>query len=279
MRVFRRREALIFLMAALAAAVVARVPEGETSARPRNFVNSLDMEFVLIPAGSFTMGSPLNEAHRDRDERLHEVTITRPFYIQTTEVTLGQWWEVMGKKLFGRRKGVLDDPVVSVSWFDCMEFIEKLNERGEGTYRLPTEAEWEYACRAGTTTAYSWGDEPACSRAMYSNNPLKSEACIPHVKSMGLEPGKAAPVKSYDPNPWGLYDMHGNVWEWCSDWYGAYPEESVEDPTGPANGNRRVRRSGSWYKYPWYCRSANRNIGHPAIKHDTLGFRVVREAE
>ena len=279
MRPFRCRRTLIVAAAFMAAAVAVLVTGPESSARSERFVNSLDMEFVLIPAGSFTMGSPESEEHRDKDENLHEVIITRPFYLQSTEVTLDQWWAVMGKKLFGRRKGRPDSPVVSVSWFDCMEFVDKLNERGEGTYRLPTEAEWEYACRAGTTTAYSWGNEPSCSRAMYSNNPLKSEACIPHVESMGLEPGRPAPVKTYDPNPWGLYDMHGNVWEWCSDWYGQYPEERVKDPSGPGEGNRRVRRGGSWYKYPWYCRSANRNMGHPAIKHDTLGFRVVREVE
>jgi formylglycine-generating enzyme required for sulfatase activity len=273
------RQALIVLSAALAAAAFVLMPGSVTSAPPERFVNSIGMEFVLTQPGTFLMGSPQDEEHRDDDEQLHKVTITRPFYIQTTEVTLGQWWEVMGKKLFGRRKGRTDAPVVSVSWFDCRDFIDKLNERGEGTYRLPTEAEWEYACRAGTTTSYFWGEEPACTRAMYSNNPLKSEACITYVEDLGLEPGKAAPVKTYDPNPWGLYDTHGNVWEWVSDWYAPYPEEHVTDPTGPSEGDRRVRRSGSWYKYPWYCRSANRNMGHPAIKLETLGFRVVREVE
>ncbi len=279
MKSLRCKTGLVVMGVVAAAALLTLVTPNKAPARSVKFVNSLDMEFVLVPAGSFMMGSPKSEAHRDNDELLHEVTITKPYYIQTTEVTLGQWREIMGTKFFGKRKGDPGDPVVSVSWFDCMEFIEKLNKREEGTYRLPTEAEWEYACRAGTDTAYFWGDEPGCSRFMYGNNPLKSEICIEHVKSMGLEPGKPAPVKSYEPNPWGLYDTHGNVWEWCSDWYAAYPEESVTDPQGPDKGNRRVRRSGSWYKYPWYCRSANRNMGHPAIKHDTLGFRLVREAE
>ena len=270
---------IVFLAVLVATFLVTAATPGAAGDPSSRFVNSLDMEFVLIPAGTFMMGSPENEAHRDRDETLHEVTLTKSFFMQTTEVTLAQWWEVMGKKFFGRRKGRPDGPVVRVSWFDCMEFIEKLNRRGEGTYRLPTEAEWEYACRAGTKTAYVWGDDPECSRAMYSNNPKKSEACIPHVTSMGLEPGEPAPVMSYEPNPWGLYDMHGNVWEWCQDLFGDYPSGSVTDPVGVNDGDRRVRRGGSWFKYGWYCRSANRNMGHPAIKHDTLGFRLVREVD
>ncbi|MFO7784852.1 MAG: formylglycine-generating enzyme family protein [Thermodesulfobacteriota bacterium] len=273
------RGAAFALSVALVAALFVLVKGFDAFARERRFVNSIGMEFVLVPAGTFIMGSPMSEADRDNDEDPYEVTITKPFYMQTTEVTLGQWREVMGKRLFGRRRGAPDQPVVNVSWFDCRDFISKLNKGGEGTYRLPTEAEWEYACRAGTTTAYFWGNEPDCSKAMYGNNPVKSEECIQTVESMGLEPGKPAPVKSYEPNPWGIFDMHGNVWEWCEDWYGAYPEAGVKDPMGPGDGNRRVRRSGSWYKYGWYCRSANRNMAHPAVKLDTLGFRLVREVE
>jgi formylglycine-generating enzyme required for sulfatase activity len=248
-------------------------------AKAKEIKNSLGMTFVLMPPGSFYMGSPIEEAYRNRDEVQHKVTITRPFYMQVTEVTLGQWWAVMGKKFFGRRKGKEHHPVVKVSWFDCIEFIEKLNRKNEGTYRLPSEAEWEYACRAGTTSAYSWGDKIDCSKAMYSNNPKKSDECRRHVKGMGLKIGRPAPVKSYPPNPWGLYDMHGNVWEWCQDFYGAYPKIAVIDPKGPEEGKERVRRSGSWFKHGWLCRSANRNRGHPASKYNTLGFRLVREVE
>jgi formylglycine-generating enzyme len=278
-RRFERGRPLLALIAFLTGALLIQAPPGGASGEGKRFVNSIGMEFIMVPAGTFEMGSPVSEAGRDPDEKPFEVTIGRPFYMQATEVTLGQWREVMGRKLFGGRRGAPDEPVVNVSWFDCYDFIKKLNGYGEGTYRLPTEAEWEYACRAGTKTPYFWGDEPECTRAMYSNNPVKSEECVDAAKKMGLAPGKPAPVKSYKPNPWGIYDMHGNVWEWCSDWYGAYPGGGVTDPSGPDNGNRRVRRGGSWYKYGFYCRSANRNMGHPAVRLDTLGFRVVREMD
>lgn len=245
----------------------------------KHFTNSKGMEFVLIPAGAFTMGSPPDEAFRNRDEVQHQVTITKPFYMQTTEVTLKQWRAMMGKRFFGlfKRRGKENSPVVKISWYDCKDFIKKLNALNEGTYRLPTEAEWEYACRAQSQEAYTWGKEIDCTKAMYSNNPLKSKDCEKYVKSRGLATGSPAPVKSYPPNAWGLYDMHGNVWEWCQDWYGKYPGTAVLDPKGPDTGAERVRRGGSWFKYGRACRSANRNWAHPATKHNTLGFRVVRE--
>ncbi|MEE9419832.1 MAG: formylglycine-generating enzyme family protein [Desulfatiglandaceae bacterium] len=243
------------------------------------FTNSLGMEFVLIPAGSFTMGSPTGEPHRNRDEVQHKVTISKPFYMQTTEVTLKQWRALMGRKFFGRRKGSDNMPVVKVSWYDCMDFIEKLNSLKEGAYRLPTEAEWEYACRAGSTTAYSWGKGIDCSKAMFSNNTRKSEECIDYIKSKGMAVDRPGPVKSYPPNAWGLYDMHGNVWEWCQDRYGFYPKGAAVDPRGPDSGTDKVRRGGSWFKYGYYCRSANRNWGLPTSRYQTTGFRVVREAE
>jgi formylglycine-generating enzyme required for sulfatase activity len=242
------------------------------------FRNSLGMEFVLIPPGTFTMGSPPDEAHRNNKEVQHQVTISRPFYIQTTEVTLKQWRALMGKRFFFRRKGKDDMPVAKVSWHKCMSFIERLNRLNEGTYRLPTEAEWEYACRAGTVTAYSWGGTFDCSKAMYSNNSLKSGGCLDYVKSRGLAVDQPAPVKSYQPNAWGLYDMHGNVWEWCQDWYGEYTPGALVDPAGPESGSDKVRRGGSWFKYGYSCRSANRAYAHPASGFRTTGFRIVREA-
>ena len=239
------------------------------------FRNSLDMEFVLIPAGKFIMGSPQDESHRSKSEVQHPVTISKPFYMQTTEVTLKQWWAVMGKRFFGRRKGTDDMPVTRVSWHDCMKFIKKLNAQKEGVYRLPTEAEWEYACRAGTSTAYSWGNRIDCTKAMYSNNSMKSEECLKHVKSREMAVDCAAPVKSYPPNPYGLYDMHGNVWEWCIQWHGDYLARAVTDPLGPDSGTRKIRRGGSWFGHGYLCRSANRNVGHPASRYRTTGFRLV----
>ena len=245
------------------------------------FKNSLEMEFVLIPAGTFVMGSPPDELHRHQDEVQHKVTITKPFYMQTTEVTLKQWRDLMGAKFFGlwkwRWRGEGDRPKVKVSWFDCINFIKELNKRKEGLYRLPTEAEWEYATRAGSTTAYTWGEDIDCSKAMYANNSLKRAKCIEYIEAKGLPKDHPAPGKSYPPNAWGLYDIHGNVWEWCQDWYDEYPQAAVTDPTGPESGTIRVRRGGSWFRFGWSCRSANRNSGHPGSKYDTLGFRVVRE--
>ncbi|MCP4669245.1 MAG: formylglycine-generating enzyme family protein [Deltaproteobacteria bacterium] len=247
-------------------------------ASEKGFRNSLGMEFVLIPAGAFIMGSPVDEAQRRKGELQHRVTISRPFYMQTTEVTLKQWRDMMGRKLFGRRKGKGTMPVTRVSWHDCRDFIKKLNALQEGTYRLPTEAEWEYACRAGSSTAFSWGYKADCKKAMFANNSLKSEECLAYVKSKRrLLPDSPAPVKSYPPNAWGLYDMHGNVWEWCQDWLGPYPPGLVKDPSGPESGPGRVRRGGSWFKYGHSCRSANRAYGHPPTRYRTTGFRLVRE--
>ena len=181
----------------------------------------------------------------------------------------------MGKRFFGRRKGTDDSPVARVSWYDCMRFIKKLNNRNEGFYRLPTEAEWEYSCRSGSGTSYSWGNRIDCSKAMFSNHSKKSNECLDHVRSRGLAVNCPAPVKSYPPNAWGLYDMHGNVWEWCHDWYGDYPNDPVKDPLGHSSGTKKIRRGGSWFRHGYSCRSANRNHSHPASRYRTTGFRLV----
>ena len=241
------------------------------------FCNALGMQFVLIPAGTFTMGSPPDEPNRDTREIQHTVRISKPFYLQTTEVTLDQWWALMGKKLFGRRKGPGSMPVVKVSWHDCMDFIKKLNALSTWSYRLPTEAEWEYACRSGTSTAYNWGNTIDCGNAMYGNNSFKSGECIEYVQSRGLFIDRPAPVKSYHANAWGLYDMHGNVWEWCHDWYGDYTISPKVNPRGPDSGTMKVRRGGSWFKYGYSCRSANRNSGHPSSRFQTTGFRLIAQ--
>ncbi len=259
--------------------LVCWVPCVSLHAMEKRQVNSLGMEFILISPGTFFMGNLGEDVPKKANEITHEVTLTRPFYIQTTEVTVKQWREVMGRKFFGKKKGTLDMPVVRVSWQDCTEFIQKLNDREEGTYRLPTEAEWEYACRAGTTTPYSWGETIDCSKAMYSNNTLKSDECVKYVTdTKNLPADQPAPVKAYSPNAWGLYDLSGNVWEWCQDWYGPYPAEPVVDPEGPTSGSVRVRRGGSWYGLGSRCRCANRNFSHPANRYQTTGFRLVKEA-
>lgn len=242
----------------------------------KTFINSLGMEFVLIPAGTFVMGSPVDEPNRHELEIQHKVTISKPFYIQTTEVTLKQWWALMGKKLLSLRQGPDTMPVNRVSWYDSIEFIKVLNQRNQGTYRLPTEAEWEYAARAGTTTAYSWGNDIDCNKAMYGNS-MKHDVCQLYIESIKLELGRPAPVKSYQPNAWGVYDMHGNVWEWVMDRYGKYTSAPAADPHGPDSGMMRVKRGGSWFKFGHYCRSANRAFAHPASRLQTTGFRVVRE--
>ena len=231
--------------------------------------DSLGMSFVLVPAGTFTMGSPEDEPGRASDETQHQVTISNSFYMQTTEVTQAQWEAVMGSDR-SHFSGFADCPVERVSWNDVQDFITALNAMGEGTYRLPTEAEWEYACRAGSTTAFPNGDitETGCR---YD----------PNLMGMGWycynASHKTHPVARKDPNAWGLYDMHGNVGEWCQDWYGDYPSGHVTDPTGPSSGEKRVLRGGYYDDLVVDLRSACRSWAYPAIPYWSMyGFRVAR---
>jgi formylglycine-generating enzyme required for sulfatase activity len=228
-------------------------------AEMKPFTNSIGMTFVLIPAGSFQMGSPVGEEDRNQDEQQHKVTISKPFYLQTTEVTQGQWQKVMENNPSSNR--CKDCPVENVSWDDAQKFIRKLN-RMENTdkYRLPIEAEWEYACRAGSNSRFCFGDAEAG---------LKKYAW--YTKNAG---DKTHPVGQLKPNSWGLYDMHGNVWEWCQDWFGPYAAKQVTDPRGPDSGTLRVLRGGSWYS--WDLRSARRDLGRPGYSDGFIGFRVAR---
>ena len=239
------------------------------SGQGKEIVNSIGMKFVYIQPGTFMMGSPSNELKRDSDERQHEVTLTKGFYMQTTEVTQGQWKAVMGNNP-SKFKGD-NRPVEKVSWNDCREFIRKLN-RQEGTdkYRLPTEAEWEYACMAGTTTPFYTGNCISTDQANYDgNHPMPG--C-----SKGMYRKKTIEVASFSPNSWGLYDMHGNVYEWCQDWYEKnYPSGNVTDPEGASSGAVRVLRGGSWLSVAGDLRSANRLRSVPVNRHFSLGFRVV----
>jgi len=247
------------------------VSESRTSsASDKTFTNSLGMKFVRIPAGSFMMGSPSGEPGHESDETQHRVSISNSFYMQTTEVTQGQWKAVMGSNPSKFTDCGDNCPVENVSWDDVQGFIKKLNQKGEGTYRLPTEAEWEYAARAGTTTPFSFGDCLAADQANYDgNNPLSG--C-----PKGAYRQKTVRVGSFAPNAWGLYDMHGNVWEWCADWKGDYPSGDVTDPTGPSSSSYRVLRGGGWYDVAWVCRPASRDYYSPGGRDDSYGFRLVR---
>jgi len=186
------------------------------------------------------------------------------------EVTQAQWKAVMGSTPSNTNYGIGDNyPVNNVSWDDIQTFIQKLNAQTGQTYRLPTEAEWEYACRAGTTTPFNTGNNLTTSQANYDGDyPYNGNP-------KGEYRGKSTPVGSFAPNAWGLYDMHGNVWEWCSDWYGTYPSGSQTNPTGAATGSLRVNRGGSWYIYAQSCRSAYRYNNTPDYRYISLGFRLV----
>lgn len=245
----------------------------------KKFINHLDMEFILVQPGTFMMGSPKDEPHRDKNEAQHKVNISKAYYLMATEVTVKQWRAVMGVKMFSKKKGGDDFPVTKVSYYDIGKFIRKLNKQNKDIYRVPTEAEWEYACRAGTTTAYSWGNDIDCSKAMYENNKKKRWECINYYVSKGLHSNQAAPVKSFQPNPWGFYDMHGNVWEWCSDIYQEYERNIPGRSYDIIGAGNRIKRGGSWYKYGFFLRSANRAYAHPGAKFQTTGFRLVLKAD
>ncbi|MCG8619252.1 MAG: formylglycine-generating enzyme family protein [Desulfobacterales bacterium] len=257
---------------------LAGIPELAAGESPPRITNDVGMTFIKVSPGSFVMGSPVTERLRDKDEHQHAVTIQAAFYLQETEVTLKQWRAVMGKRWLSRRKGSDHTPVTKVSWYDCEKYIKKLNKKSKYTYRLPTEEEWEYACRAGSTTAYSWGNGIDCSKAMFGNNTKKDEECILFYSSMKIPANGPAPVKKFNPNPWGFYDMHGNVWEWCADVYGGYFTDQESADYSTMDSESRVRRGGSWYKHAHYLRSANRTYGHPSAKFQTTGFRLVLEA-
>jgi formylglycine-generating enzyme required for sulfatase activity/serine/threonine protein kinase len=232
---------------------------------PVETTNSIGMKFVVIPAGEFMMGSPEDEpGHRD-DETLHKVTLTQPFQIGMHEVTQEQYQKVMGTNP-SDRKGP-QNPVEMVSWNDAVEFCRKLSEQPEekaagSVYRLPTEAQWEYTCRAGTTTGYSFGD---------SESELGD-----YARYLDNSQNTTHPVGQKKPNAWGLYDMHGNVFEWCQDWYGDYPSGLVTDPTGPISSDRRVLRGGSFYNQASHVRSARRANVQPDYRGADLGFRPAR---
>lgn len=306
--------------------VFAYLPPKSIAESPKSLTNSIGMKLVLIPKGTFSMGSPASETGTQEDERPHEVTLSKNFYMGAFEVTQSQYKFTMGEypsrnQGNGLARDALDNPVEQVSWQQAIRFCELLSalpeEKKAGrVYRLPTEAEWEYACRAGSNTAYHFGE---------SSKNLEEFAWF-----AGNTEFQTYPVGKKKPNPWGLYDMHGNVKEWCSDWYGDYlPQTNTKrqgtrrtrrvnpnspivftDPEGPANGNQHISRGGSYRMQADSCRSATRNpmdvvepmmmmpIGPPSrfnylalklfpirpelmqeVTRDDIGFRVVFSAK
>ncbi len=253
--------------------------------------SSIGMELALIPAGTFLMGSPDGEKGRnDREGPLHEVEITRAFYLGIYPVTQAQWRAVMGDNPSwfcaggggeDSVKGLNTDafPVEHASWQDVQAFLERLSalpeeKTNERRYRLPTEAEWEYSCRGGARSyqVFCFGNTLSSREANFNGN-------FPCGASAEAEPvylARTSEVGSYAPNAFGLYDMHGNVWEWCADWFDEdyYRNSPRRDPAGPSRGSLRVIRGGGWYTHGQSCRSAYRFGRAPAQRNDDLGFRV-----
>ena len=241
---------------ALPASEQARIRE-PFDRREQEATNSIGMKFRLVPAGQLVMGS---ESGYDDEKPAHRVTMSRPLYLGVHEVTQAQYKQVTGSNP-SHFKGP-NRPVENVTWNDAQDFCRRLSDREGVEYRLPTEAEWEHACRAGTTTRYSLGDSAAAlgDHAWYRD-------------SSGY---RTHDVGQRKPNAWGLYDMHGNVWEWCHDWFGPYAAVAQTDPKGPGEGADRILRGGSWGVTPDGCRCAYRNRSSPDARHYGVGFRIAR---
>ena len=226
------------------------------------------LELIRIPAGKFMMGSPVTEQDRQSCEGpQHQVTLTQDYYLGVTPVTKRQWTAMMGTTPWaGQDNTNPDSPAVCVSWEDAQTFIAAVNTLGQGLFTLPTEAQWEYACRAGMTTRFFWGDDPSLSLidlyAWYAANTVAE----PYAHQVGLKL----------PNPFTVYDLTGNVWEWCNDWFGFYTSRAATDPVGPVSGVNRVLRGGSWTSTGEGCRSASRSSADPTSLLSDTGFRIAR---
>ena len=257
MQKFHRRIAAGFLT--FPCMICGLTASGKDSAPPKDLIIDLGggirMEFVLIPAGSFIMG---DEKGADRERPVHKVTISKPYYLARHEVTRAQYGVVMQSE--PAKVAQPDYPVDFARWDTCQEFLARLNKLKPGMrFRLPTEAEWEYAARAGSQSRYFFGDD--------------SRLLPEYAWFQELAGGGAHPVGQKKPNPWGLFDIYGNVWEWCQDYYGPYDAKDQTDPSGPVAGKRRVFRGGAWNGPSDRCRSAARD-SFPAAAF-VLGFRVV----
>jgi formylglycine-generating enzyme required for sulfatase activity len=265
--------------------VVAEVPDPWNGARAGEEREVAGIRLCWCPSGRFVMGSPSREPERRPGEDQVQVTLTKGFWMSKYEVTQGQWKRIVGEFSGELTAGTGDDfPVYSVNFAEAERFCRELTEKSRAAgdlpsgweFRLPTEAQWEYACRAGTTTATSFGESLSSNQANFQGKPYNGAAEGPSLK-------RAAKVGSYRPNPWGLHDMHGNVFEWCRDWYharlpgGVDPDLHSAKATALLNrtGNMsRVRRGGCWADEGWPCRSAFRLRFEPERRSDHIGFRV-----
>ena len=226
------------------------------------------MVLVAIEPGSFVMGSPASEAGRNADEQPHRITLSHRIYMGRYEVTQTEWQVVMSANP-SRFSGCARCPIEQVNFYDVDDFLTRLSARSTAMrYRLPTEAEWEYACRAGTSTAYGSGDRLTIDDANFNATP--AEQVTPGVGAY-----RTRPVGSFPPNAWGLHDMHGNVWEWTNDFYGPFDQRADVDPRGSEVGATRVIRGGSWYVNADSARCALRFTHRPQDRGFGLGFRVV----
>ena len=245
------------------------VSPGQRATIADEITNSIGMKLKLIPAGEFLMGSPDNETGRAHETQ-HRVQLTTSYYLGVTEVTQGQWFAMMQTKPWSVKKFAKegeDYPATNVSWDDAVEYSVKLSAAEGKTYRLPTEAEWEYACRGGKSTAYSFGND---------SSQLSSYSWWGGVVGDGNAKTEqyAHKVGTKQSNPFGLHDMHGNVYEWCSDWDAYYDSSFAVDPSGPLTGSRRVFRGGSCFNKAVFCRSAFRRGDVPSSRDYALGFRL-----
>jgi len=263
--------ATIALVLAFAVAVGAAEARGD-STLPTSTEPVSGITFVRLPAGEFWMGSPEDEPDREAQEVRHRVRISRPFEIGRTEVTQVQWLRVMGTSPSRSSECGPDCPVEQVSWNDVQRFLARLGELAGESFRLPTEAEWEYACRAGTTSAFATGATLGRDQANFDERvPVPGEPA-------GAPYGAPTPVASFPPNAWGLYDLHGNVWEWTADEHCPYPEDGVAvDPLGACGAELKVIRGGSWRFGADSARCALRYTHRPEDDGPSLGFRVARD--
>jgi sulfatase modifying factor 1 len=260
--------ATLIIFCSAAAEIQAQTKAGET----RIFG---EIEFAWCPAGEFLMGSPESEEGRSADEKVHKVILTQGFWMARTETTQKQWKAVMGGgNNPSEWSGLTDLPVENVHWGDAIGFCARINQKFDGDlpegfkFTLPTEAQWEYACRAGTTTPFSFGATLTSRQANFDGSePYGVEEEGPFIE-------KTSKAKSFQPNAWGIYDMHGNLAEWCLDGFAAYEGEAT-DPLAPATGLYRILRGGSWRSEGAFLRSAYRSRPKPELKLNNIGFRIV----